>query len=508
MYRKALLVLVAGLSLFYGAAFIKHLFFGAMGSIELPSVGIPTPPAQPPIIAPVEARPRIDVVFAIDSTGSMGDEIEVVKENIRNIISDISQGQPAPDVRYGIVTYRDYGDDYVTKFWPFTREVPVIERTLANIRADGGGDKPEAVSDALHVALHNLQWDEQAKSKIVFLIGDAGPNTYPNRYRWEDELKYAQKNNIAINTIACSGILFEEQRVFNEMSNNTNGMFAQLTYKQEYERADGSRATVIEEGGRSYELAETATDDWARGATTLMAKGEAKEMAPPSGYYGAGSVPADTVGGVVGGVASYGDLPVITSGTIVTKPDLDELARDGKAMRSKDELMGKPAAPASPAAAAASAPVVSMGAKTNNLGYVLAESIKTAARKQGITYGSPISMVVNMRGTNSNVKTPRQLMCESKEQLLSLLGSASGIDVNAIDFSNHIVLAAFLGRAGSDAAITITGVYLHNNELIVTVKQSPAGSGNGAPFHIVSIPKQVGSTRLDAKSLFVKFEIN
>jgi hypothetical protein len=171
MYKKALLILVAGVAVFYGIAIAK------MALTPKPPVGTPIvttysptqpdpEPNQPGILttqpdpnANTTLRPRIDVVFAIDSTGSMGDEIEVVKANIRDIISEISQAQPAPDVRYGIVAYRDRGDQYVTKSWQFTRDVQAISRTLAGIVADGGGDKPEAVSEALHVSLHTMTWD-------------------------------------------------------------------------------------------------------------------------------------------------------------------------------------------------------------------------------------------------------------------------------------------------------------------------------------------------------------
>ncbi|HEY4771014.1 MAG TPA: VWA domain-containing protein, partial [Myxococcales bacterium] len=67
--------------------------------------------------------PRIDVAFALDTTGSMGDEIDVVKEKIVDIARNVSAGQPRPDVRFGIVAFRDRGDAYVTKAFPFSREI-------------------------------------------------------------------------------------------------------------------------------------------------------------------------------------------------------------------------------------------------------------------------------------------------------------------------------------------------------------------------------------------------
>ena len=64
-----------------------------------------TPPPQ---------RPRLDVAFVLDTTGSMGDEIDVVKEKLVSIAWKLSAGQPAPDVRFAVVAFRDQGDEYVT----------------------------------------------------------------------------------------------------------------------------------------------------------------------------------------------------------------------------------------------------------------------------------------------------------------------------------------------------------------------------------------------------------
>ncbi|TMA11423.1 MAG: VWA domain-containing protein [Deltaproteobacteria bacterium] len=90
--------------------------------------------------------PRIDVAFALDTTGSMGDEIDVVKEKIVAIARNVSAGQPRPDVRFGIVAFRDRGDAYVTKAFPFSREIADVQKTLRSLDAEGGGDEPESVA--------------------------------------------------------------------------------------------------------------------------------------------------------------------------------------------------------------------------------------------------------------------------------------------------------------------------------------------------------------------------
>ena len=84
--------------------------------------------------------PRIDVVFLLDTTGSMGDEIAVVKEKIKEMIVAILLGEPTPDVRFGIVAYRDRGDFYVTKVFDLTRDADRVAGDLSELEADGGGE--------------------------------------------------------------------------------------------------------------------------------------------------------------------------------------------------------------------------------------------------------------------------------------------------------------------------------------------------------------------------------
>ena len=82
-----------------------------------------------------QEAPRVDVAFLLDATGSMGDEIDAVKEKIREMISEIALGDPPPDVRFGIVAYRDRGDEYVTVAYDLTRDIDQIVENLDQIRA-------------------------------------------------------------------------------------------------------------------------------------------------------------------------------------------------------------------------------------------------------------------------------------------------------------------------------------------------------------------------------------
>ena len=72
-----------------------------------------TPPTHN-VVAPVAAK-RVEVVFVLDTTGSMGGLIHAAKEKIWSIASTLAQAQQAPEISMGLVAFRDRGDAYVTQ---------------------------------------------------------------------------------------------------------------------------------------------------------------------------------------------------------------------------------------------------------------------------------------------------------------------------------------------------------------------------------------------------------
>ncbi len=194
--------------------------------------------------------PRIDVLFLLDSTGSMDDEILVVKDKIEEIIFGVQNGTPKPDVRYAIVTYRDRGDTYVTMLFDFTEDVEDIKTFLRSIQAQGGGDGPESVNEALHVAINDCNWGNDDHVKMVFLIGDAPPHMdYEDDYDYRNEVEIAKEKGIKIHVIGCSGITgyVNGVSIFKEIAEKTNGTYQELIYtskRDSYPAHDGSTYAV------------------------------------------------------------------------------------------------------------------------------------------------------------------------------------------------------------------------------------------------------------------------
>ena len=198
-----------GLALFLVTAVAVALYpaYKSVGAVT-PNPPKPIKPVNLPVLpnnTQSDERPIVEVVFALDTTGSMGGLIQAAKEKIWSIATTMAQAQPAPEIRMGLVAYRDRGDDYVTQVVDLSADLDTMYATLMDFRADGGGDGPESVNQALYDAVQNMSWSRDSKAyKVVFLVGDAPPHMdYVDDVKYPETLKAAQKKKIVVNTIQC-----------------------------------------------------------------------------------------------------------------------------------------------------------------------------------------------------------------------------------------------------------------------------------------------------------------
>ncbi len=160
----------------------------------------PVPAAQNPLSV---SQHKVDVVFALDTTGSMGGLIRAAKEKIWSIASTLASAQSTPEIRMGLVAYRDRGDSYVTKVIDLSEDLDSMYAQLMDFRAAGGGDGPESVNQALYEAVHSMSWSQNQNAyKVVFLVGDAPPHMdYENDVKYPQTLRAAQRKGIVVNAI-------------------------------------------------------------------------------------------------------------------------------------------------------------------------------------------------------------------------------------------------------------------------------------------------------------------
>lgn len=217
-------------------------------ALVLLGLGLARPaPAQPT----AAAAPHIEVLFVLDSTGSMSSAIHEAKERILAIAESVASGEPRPDVRFGIVTYRDRGDAYVTKRWALTRDWAATKAALAEIVADGGGDTPEAVIQALHEGIRETKWTLDADvMKVVYLIGDAPPKLYDDDPDYKADLGWAVQNGIVLQSIGCDGIGGRGADFFREVALATEGHYHALGRGEAREVADDEVRGVEEDVAR------------------------------------------------------------------------------------------------------------------------------------------------------------------------------------------------------------------------------------------------------------------
>lgn len=184
--------------------------------------------------------PALDVLFLIDATGSMSDEIERLKANITSVAEQVGDLPGDPQVRFAMTVYRDRADAYVTRTFDFTDDVDAFAAALDEVVADGGGDTPEALGAALAESLAAPSWRTDDTVKLVFLVADAPPHL-AGEPGYEDEPDYAAsvrdaaRLGMKILPIASSGLDAQGQYVFRQLAQVTMGRLVFLTYG-----ADGS----------------------------------------------------------------------------------------------------------------------------------------------------------------------------------------------------------------------------------------------------------------------------
>ena len=168
------------------------------------ATAVPIDDSQPPIDINIGGeRPEIEVVFVLDTTSSMSGLIQAAKENIWSIASTMANAQPAPVIKMGLVAFRDRGDAYVTKVFDLSEDLDGMYATLMDFEAQGGGDGPESVNQALYEAVTKVSWSDNSDNyKVLFLVGDAPPHMdYQNDIKFPESIALATDKGIVVNTI-------------------------------------------------------------------------------------------------------------------------------------------------------------------------------------------------------------------------------------------------------------------------------------------------------------------
>lgn len=195
---------------------------------------------------------RLDILFLLDTTGSMADELSRIQETIDTIAQRIDEFTPRPRLRFGVVAYRDREDEYVTHNYDFTDDVETFRKLLNSFDADGGGDTKESLNEGIHVAVQEMSWADQAV-RLIFLVADAGPHLdYEDDYDYVEEIQYALKGGIKIFPIAASNTDSYAEYVFRQLAQQTYARFIFLTYRPGKSGGTPGESTTLDVGEQEY----------------------------------------------------------------------------------------------------------------------------------------------------------------------------------------------------------------------------------------------------------------
>ena len=171
----------------------------------------------------------VQIAFMVDATGSMGDELEFLKMDLKKVINEVQKTNNQLKISTGTVFYRDEGDEYVVKHSSFTEDINQTTEFISLQRADGGGDFPEAVDKAL-VQLNQLQWQPEARTRIAFLVLDAPPHNKPAVISSiQYSVKTAAASGIKLIPVVASGIDKTTEFLMRFIAMYTNGTYVFIT---------------------------------------------------------------------------------------------------------------------------------------------------------------------------------------------------------------------------------------------------------------------------------------
>ena len=183
------------------------------------------------VLATAGIQPKnADILFVVDATGSMSDEIEYLKSELRDVIGRAEDLNNQLSLRVGAVFYRDEGDEYLTRVSPFSTNLQLTHAFINSQSAEGGGDYEEAVHTALSTAITQMNWSEVARARLMFLLLDAPPHHTDAIVNDLNEIiRNTAAKGIKIIPVSASGVNKDTEFLFRFFAAATNGTYVFIT---------------------------------------------------------------------------------------------------------------------------------------------------------------------------------------------------------------------------------------------------------------------------------------
>ena len=169
----------------------------------------------------------LDLAFVVDTTGSMGDELDWLTRDLMRIVDRAKRAAPGVDIRFGLIVYRDEGDEYVVRNYGFTNSARKMRGWLRRQEASGGGDYPEAADLAMQVA-SEMNWRRGRGERLVFHLADAPPHVQ-NATRYLSATRALAQEGVQIFGLGASGVAAESEFLMRQAAVLSNGRYLFLT---------------------------------------------------------------------------------------------------------------------------------------------------------------------------------------------------------------------------------------------------------------------------------------
>ena len=194
----------------------------------------------------------LDIVFVLDTTGSMGEEIERLKTTIEIIYDNLDLALPRPKLRFGLVLYKDRGDEYVVRQYPLTENLNDFRKALSRASASGGGDEPEDLEAALQNTVSAAMGWNPDGVRLAFIITDAPSQTYEGVFGYDSAVRTARGQGIKIHSVGTGGLPLEGEFQLRQIAQATRGRYIFLTYGERGESEGGTIGAVSHHSGANW----------------------------------------------------------------------------------------------------------------------------------------------------------------------------------------------------------------------------------------------------------------
>jgi len=209
------------------------------------AVATQTPPANRSDTEQTTATRQLDIVFLLDGTGSMKDELDTLKIGLDDLADELAFLPDDLTLRYGFVVYRDQPNSDSIQLFGLTDNWSLFAENLMAVTAVGGGDYPENLNGGFYQAVTSINWNPEA-DRLLILIGDAPPHLgVVEPVLYDETMVMAAEQNITIYTVGSDGLNETGLQIYQQISEMGNGRFIFVSQNPENTQANASDVQPI-----------------------------------------------------------------------------------------------------------------------------------------------------------------------------------------------------------------------------------------------------------------------